>query len=64
MNINKSKLSELQIALINTTIFFDLFDHPLTAYELWRYLNVESNFEEVRQEIDCLIKLGLIELKN
>lgn len=64
MNINKSKLSELQIALINTTIFFDLFSHPLTAYELWRYLNIEASFDEVRQELEILIQLGLISLKN
>jgi hypothetical protein len=58
------ELSEIQMALVKTTIFFDLFLHPLTAYELWRYLDTEANFEEVEIEAHALLEKNVLEMKN
>lgn len=48
MLIKDSNLSAIEIAILKTTIFFDLFSHPLTAYELWRYLDLKASFEQVQ----------------
>ncbi len=60
MEPNLNKLSELQEAIIRIVIFFDLFAYPLTAYELWRYLSVAADFEEVAVEAKKLAASGLL----
>lgn len=64
MTQDLSGLSEVQTAIIKTTIFFDLFSHPLTAYELWRYLNLKTSFEEVEYESRVLFKQGFLGMKD
>lgn len=64
MTHDSSSLSELQTAIIKTIIFFDLFSHPLTAYELWRYLNIEVSFEDLESESRSLFKKGLLAMEN
>jgi len=49
MLIKDSNLSDLEVAILKTIIFFDLFSHPLTTYELWRYLDLKASFEQVQQ---------------
>src|SRR6056297_458981 len=41
--------SELKKAIIKLIAFFDLFDHPLSFWEIWQYLEKEAEPEEVRQ---------------
>jgi hypothetical protein len=33
--------------ILKTIAFFDLFDYPLTRYELWQYLNVKCNLDDI-----------------
>lgn len=49
MFTKSSNLSDLETAILKTLIFFDLFYHPLTTYELWRYLDLKASFEQVQQ---------------
>jgi hypothetical protein len=48
-------LSELSEAIIKIVVFFDLFSYPLTAYEVWRYLGVAAEFEELPPELRKLV---------
>jgi hypothetical protein len=49
MLTKNSNLSDLETAILKTIIFFDLFSHPLTAYELWRYLDLKADFEQIQK---------------
>jgi len=51
-------LSELSEAIVKIVVFFDLFSYPLTSYEMWRYLSVPVEFEELGPEIKKLIQAG------
>lgn len=64
MSYNLSKLSELQAAIIKTIIFFDLFSHPLTNYEIWRYLDLKTSFTEVESASQYLFNKGFLVRKN
>lgn len=59
-----SELTDIQTAIIKTIIFFDLFSHPLTAYELWRYLDIKTSFEKLRVELQFLLKKELVLMEN
>jgi O-antigen ligase len=34
-------------AIVRTIAFFDLFNYPLTLFEIWKYLGVEASYDEV-----------------
>ncbi len=38
----KATISEIEKAIIQVIAFFDLFDHPLTAREVWSHLNIKG----------------------
>ncbi len=42
-----SSNTSLQIAIIKIIAFFDLFEYPLTAYEIWNNLDRKSSFNDV-----------------
>ncbi len=43
-NVPTNKLEE---AIVSTIVFFDLFDYPLTTYELWQYVGCPASLAEV-----------------
>jgi len=55
-----NKLTELQIAIIKTVVFFDMFSYPLTSYEIWRYLGVSAEFAAADSEVRELVKAGFL----
>lgn len=55
---NYDKLNE---TIIQVIVFFDLFDFPLTAYELWYYLDKQISFQDI---IHVLETTPEIENKN
>lgn len=57
---NAEKLSEIELAVLRTLIFFNLFSYPLTSYELWRYLDVSIEFIELQSAILKLLATGRV----
>ncbi len=44
----------LEEAIYKTMIFFDLFSYPLTAYEVWQYLPLKTDYLTCRKYLDSL----------
>lgn len=61
---------EIQRAIINVIAFFDMFDYPMTDFEIWQYLDYECDFSDVRnilinEPLDCInTKNGFYFLKG
>lgn len=49
--LEKNSLSDIEKAILRTILFFDLFSHPLTVYEIWRYLDLQTDFETVNKAV-------------
>ena len=43
-------MQELKKNILKTLVWFDLFDYPLTASEIWRYL-LNTDFKELSTDI-------------
>lgn len=58
--------SEKNIAevVLSPVIFFDLFDYPVTAYEVWRYLDKQAVFTEIIFTLDDLVHKNILGKKN
>ncbi|MFH0972516.1 MAG: hypothetical protein V1768_00770 [Patescibacteria group bacterium] len=41
----------IQKAIIKVIAFFDLFDYPLTEYEIWKYLDKKCELQDVTNEL-------------
>ncbi len=47
----------LKMSILWTLAYFDIFDHPLTSFEIWKYLwspDGSIDFEQVKSELDNL----------
>lgn len=59
------KIETLQQSIIFTICYFDVFDYPLTSFEVWNYLFAyRATLDRVILELDELIRHGKIEMKN
>jgi len=59
------KLQTLEQSILFTISYFDVFEYPLTHWEVWRYLFCyKAELDEVIEKLDELIRLGRIEMKN
>lgn len=59
--MNNDKIQE---AILKTIIFFDLFNYPLTNWEIWQYLNVEINLGILEKAVADLVVAGKLEQKD
>ena len=64
LNSNIKTGEELKEATTRVIVFFDLFDYPLTAYEVWKYLDKEALLNEVVDILDALSISGTINKKK
>jgi len=44
----KKKQEELKKAIMEVVVFFDIFDFPLTSFEIWKYSSAQCNLAEVQ----------------
>jgi len=59
--MNNEKIQE---AILKTIIFFDLFNYPLTNWEIWQYLNLEINLGLSEKAVEDLVASGKLEQKD
>lgn len=45
-------MSSLSQAIIKTVAYFDIFDYPLSTFEIWQYLPVTASLNEVIETIE------------
>ncbi len=58
LNFQSSKIEPEEQDIIGVIVFFDLFDHPLTAWELKKYLATNILFSEWLKILDKLVAAG------
>lgn len=59
--MNNDKIQE---AILKTVIFFDLFNYPLTNWEIWQYLNLEINLGLSEKSVEDLVIAGKLKQKD
>lgn len=52
MEFKQTKTANLEKAIVEAIAFFDLFDYPLTAFEIWQYCRAEVGLSEVIYALD------------
>ncbi|MCF7794758.1 hypothetical protein K9M50_00150 [Patescibacteria group bacterium] len=57
-NINLNK------AIVSTIAFFDIFSYPLSAFEVYKYLQIESSYSQVVLALENLEARNIISSKN
>lgn len=59
------KITSLKQSILFTISYFDVFEYPLTAFDVWRYLfGFKAELAQVILKLDDLIRQGQIEMKN
>jgi len=54
----------IKTAVIKTMVFFDMFNYPLTSWELWQNLKVATDFLTLKTELDNLVEEKIIFQRN
>ena len=53
--------NNIQESILKTVIFFDLFNYPLTNWEIWQYLKIEISLGVLEQAVSDLVLAGSLE---
>lgn len=56
--------NNLERIVLNPIIFLDLFDYPVTSFEVWHYLNKKQIFTDVIDILDRLVQKNILSIKN
>lgn len=48
MSIEQEKKKEIERAIMEVIVFFDIFDFTLTAFEIWKYLPIKCELADVQ----------------
>jgi hypothetical protein len=62
MNSENDKIKNIQRAIVETIVFFDLFDFPMTDFEVWQNVRIKCEYQEIRDELNKNIRY--LETKN
>ncbi|MFA6132021.1 MAG: hypothetical protein WC702_03080 [Patescibacteria group bacterium] len=63
--MDQVKPSVLEAGIVKTVAWFSLFDYPLTAFDIWKWLGVKSSFAEVEETLRTSLWLrGRLEAKE
>jgi len=54
--MNQENSKKIKEALRHVIAFFDMFDFPLTAFEIWKFCNQKSDLETVEKGLEDLVK--------
>ncbi len=46
-----SEKQKLEEAIIRVIVFFDMFDYPLTEFEIWKYLDLKCDLSDIKSII-------------
>ena len=57
----ENKNIELQRAIVRTVAYFDMFDFPLTDFEVWKFISIKCGLSDVRR---ALKELSSVQSKN
>jgi len=49
---NNTNSNVIKEAIVKTIAFFDMFDYPLTVFELWQFINIECQFREIEEVLN------------
>lgn len=56
--------NKIKKSIQETVIFFDLFNYPLTKWEIWQYLKIEISLDALEGVVDDLIQDSLLGQKD
>lgn len=56
------EIKELKTAIIEVLVFFDLFNQPLTLFEVYKYLSVKTSLSQISDILDN--STGMINMKD
>ncbi len=59
-----NKQENLRKAVLEAIAFFDMFDFPLTAFEVWKYLSIQCNLSDIQAILFSDQLNQIIEQKN
>jgi len=65
MNFEKTTNNKNIVEVVlGPVIFLDLFDYPVTAYEVWRYLDKKAVLTQIIYTLDELVRKNILNKKN
>ncbi len=50
---NNDRIRILSESIAKVIVFFDLFDYPLSSYEIWQYLDISADLSEIKDILDA-----------